>query len=401
MFANVGGLVGGSLLGRPDAVQQVQASRFVDVFAKERHLGGAVLWRGSVEVAELHDLVARFLGRDRATRTFTEFIGDGDLSAIGRQEAEPALINQAEQLLAGAVGAASARVMVSSIVEGEPVSVDELLTILEESSQAIRHSREMERKSAELEIAYAELRAANERLKELDRLKDEFVSTVSHELRTPLTSIRSFSEILLEEPELNSDQRSEFLGIIVKESERLTRLINQVLDLSRIDSGRVTWQMQPLDLRLLLQEVLEANRQLLRDKGAALESDLGTQPVETMGDADRLTQVIVNLLSNAAKFCPDRNGSVRVGLRQDANVILIQVTDNGPGVPPEQLRSIFDRFHQAGDEQAGRPQGTGLGLAISERIVEHHGGRIRAESEPGQGATFIVELPRKTATAVD
>ena len=356
-----------------------------------------MLWRGSVDVTALHDLVARFLGKDRAARAFRDLPTGASAGTMGRN-ADPALISEAEQLLAGAVGAASARVMISSIVEGEPVNIDELLTILEESSQAIRHSREMERKSAELEVAYAELRDANERLQELDRLKDEFVSTVSHELRTPLTSIRSFSEILLDEPRLDADERSRFLAIIVKESERLTRLINEVLDLSRIDSDRTEWDMRALDLRRLLQDVVEANEQLVRESGAVLDYQLGEADVEIVGDADRLTQVMVNLLSNAAKFCPEEGGRVSLRLRRLDSHVVVEVEDNGPGIPPDELGRIFERFHQAADEGKGKPRGTCLGLAISERIVEHHGGRIRAESDPGAGARFVVELPLRAAT---
>jgi signal transduction histidine kinase len=149
-------------------------------------------------------------------------------------------------LLAGAIGAASARVMISSIVMGEVLSIEEVMTILDESTQVIEYSRRLEQKSRELEAASAELREANNRLRELDRLKDEFISTVTHELRTPLTSIRAFSEILLANPDMEVEQRSKFLGIIVKESERLTRLINQVLDMAKIDSDRVEWRIDRL-----------------------------------------------------------------------------------------------------------------------------------------------------------
>ncbi len=399
MLANIGGVVFGSLLSRPDAVQQVQASRFVDVFEQDGHVGGSVLWRGTADVTELRELVARFLGRERADRAFAKYTDQYGTTFTNALQADPVLINHTEQLLAGAIGAASARVMVSSVVKGEALRIDEVMTILQESSQAIRHSKELEQKSEQLQAAYSELREANERLQELDRLKDEFVSTVSHELRTPLTSVRSFSEILLSEPNLDADQRSEFLSIIVRESERLTRLINQVLDMAKMDSGRIDWQMGSLDLRALIQDAISATGQLFREKDATLHANLGDTPVEITGDSDCLTQVIVNLLSNAVKFCADTNGEVNISLYEHGHNVRIAVRDNGPGIPRNQLKQIFQRFHQASDEQAGKPKGTGLGLSISERIVEYHQGRIWAESQSGQGATFIVELPHEMPIA--
>ncbi|MDX1607060.1 MAG: histidine kinase dimerization/phospho-acceptor domain-containing protein, partial [Candidatus Competibacterales bacterium] len=236
MLVNLGGLVLGSLAGRQDAIERVQASRFVDVFDQD-HPGGALLWRGTAEVAELRRLVGRFIGQARAEQAFAEYARDHGLDLSANPHADPELVHHAERLLAGAIGAASARVMIGSIVKGEGLSLEEVMTILDETSAAIRYSRELERKSRQLEAAYTELREANERLKELDRMKDEFVATVSHELRTPLTSIRAFSEILLGSPDMSQEQRDEFLGIIVKESERLTRLINQVLDMAKMDAG--------------------------------------------------------------------------------------------------------------------------------------------------------------------
>ncbi len=397
ILINIVGVVFGSLLSRPDAVQQVQASRFVDVFEQDRHVGGSVLWRGTADITELRELVTRFLGSDRANRAFSEYTHQHGMTLDNTLQADPALINHVEQLLAGAIGAASARVMVSSVVKGEALRIEEVMTILQESSQAIRHSKELEQKSEQLQAAYTELREVNERLQELDRLKDEFVSTVSHELRTPLTSIRSFSEILLSEPELDIDQRNEFLSIIVKESERLTRLINQVLDMAKMDSGRIDWQMRPIDLRALIRDAISASGQLFREKGAVLHANLGDTPVEITGDSDRLTQVIVNLLSNAVKFCAETDGKVNISLYEHGHNVRIAVQDNGPGVPQNQLKQIFQRFHQATDEHAGKPKGTGLGLTICERIVEHHQGRIWAENQSGHGATFIVELPRHIA----
>ena len=392
MLVNIGGLVFGSLLTRPDPIEQIQASQFVNIFERERHDGDSLLWRGVAETTDLYDLLARFLGPQRASEAFDRYAqqhGGYPLQADSR------LIHYTERLLAGAIGAASARVMISSIVMGEVLSIEEVMTILDESTQVIEYSRRLEQKSQELEEASAELREANNRLRELDRLKDEFISTVTHELRTPLTSIRAFSEILLSNPDMEVEQRGKFLAIIVKESERLTRLINQVLDMAKIDSGRIDWHIADLDLRELIEDAVNSTRQLFNDKAVALCEELGDKPVIIAGDHDRLIQVIINLLSNAVKFCSDQGGEVTIQLYPLAHRWRITVIDNGPGIAADQHQLIFEKFHQVTDAHAGKPKGTGPGLPISQKIVEHHGGSIWVESEPGQGATFIVDLPGK------
>jgi Na+/proline symporter/nitrogen-specific signal transduction histidine kinase len=392
MSVNIGGLVFGSLLSTPDPIEQVQGSQFVNVLERERHDGDSLLWRGVVETSALYDLLARFLGPQRATEAFNRFAEQNGGYPL---QADSRLIHHTERLLAGAIGAASARVMISSIVMGEVLSIEEVMTILDESTQVIEYSRRLEQQSRELELASAELREANNQLQKLDQLKDEFISTVTHELRTPLTSIRAFSEILLSNPDVEVEQRSKFLAIIVKESERLTRLINQVLDMAKIDSGRIDWHIADLDLRELIEDAVNSTRQLFDDKAVVLQEQLGDKAVIIAGDRDRLIQVIINLLSNAVKFCPDEQGQVVIRLYAVETRWRITVSDNGPGIAPDQHQLIFEKFHQVTDVHAGKPKGTGLGLPISQKIVEHHGGSIWVESEPGHGSTFIVDLPSK------
>ena len=231
MLVNFGGLVGISLFTGQSALERTQAALFVD--ASDR-TDQSRLWRGRARLADVKSLVARFLGAERAEQSIAAHARQRGLDPA-TLKVDGETIRMAERLLAGAIGTASAHVMIATVVDEEPLGIDEVMRILDETSEVIEYSRRLEEKSRELEEATAELRQANERLKEVDRLKDDFVSTVSHELRTPLTSIRSFSEILHDNPDLDPEQRREFLQIIVKESERLTRLINQVLDLSKIE----------------------------------------------------------------------------------------------------------------------------------------------------------------------
>jgi signal transduction histidine kinase len=215
---------------------------------------------------------------------------------------------------------------------------------------------------------------------------------VTHELRTPLTSIRALSELMQDDPSMETAQRQQFLGIIVSETERLTRLVNQVLDMAKIESGHGEWHNADLDLVALVRQSVQTTAELMRERGAQLVLDLPEQPLVLRADADRLTQVMLNLLSNAAKFVPLGQGRVEVRMRVTEHEVRVEVQDNGPGVPPAQHQQVFEKFRQGGDS-VSRPQGTGLGLPISRQIVEHFGGRLWLESVPGQGATFGFSLP--------
>jgi signal transduction histidine kinase len=393
MLANIGGYIAVSLGSHQSAIERIQGALFVDVFRHSGMPGGPRFWRGSATVADLRALLVRFVGVDMAERALANYARARDLNLAKLREADADLVSFTERLLAGAIGAASARVMVASVAKGEVVGIEEVMEILEETSQVIEYSHRLELKSRELEATTAELRAANERLKELDRLKDDFLSTVSHELRTPLTSIRSFSEILFDNPDLDNAERSRFLTIIVKESERLTRLINQILDLARMEGGRMEWQMEDIDPSGVIEEALAVTGGLFAEKSIRLETKLeGVFPLVHV-DRDRLMQVIVNLLSNAVKFCPPSDGLVVVtgGMREEG--LYVSVADNGPGVAPDKRQLIFEKFQQANDSPTDRPGGSGLGLAISRQIVEFFGGRIWVEGVPGHGAKFAFTIP--------
>ena len=393
MLANIGLYVGVSMASRQSALERTQAILFVDVFQHSAKDGGPQFWRGTASVEDLHALVARFVGKDRADKTFADYAAGRGVDLAAMQHAEASLVNFAERMLAGSIGAASARVMVSSVVAEEPLGIGEVMEILDEASQVIQYSRQLEEKSWQLEQATNELREANDRLKELDRLKDSFLSTITHELRTPLTSIRSFSEILFDDPDLDAEKRREFLSIIIRESERLTRLINQVLDLARLEAGQAEWRIEPLDLRQVLDEAVAATGQLFREKSVELIVEAPKSLPPAPADRDRVMQVMINLLSNAVKFVPDEDGWARIRLAVEADRIRVDVTDNGPGIAPRDKQTIFDKFRQGGDTLTEKPMGSGLGLAICREILDYLGGDIWVESRPGAGATFSFAIP--------
>lgn len=391
LAVNTGLLTLVSLLTRPSDLERLQAILFVDVEESRRT---PRLWRGEARVGALEELLVRFLGRPAA-----EAIWRAEAARRGRplepdETADARLVERAERQLARAIGAASARAVVASAVRGETVGPDALMEILDETQKVLEYSRRLEQKSNELEAATAELKRANERLTELDRLKDDFLATVSHELRTPLTSIRSFSEILLDNPELEAEERAHFLRIITSESERLTRLINDVLDLSKIESGRMDWKVAPADLGELVRTAVRAAEGLIAEKSIALELVMPNDPAPVVCDRDRAVQVVLNLLSNASKFVPQPGGRVRVALARRGPVFEVRVEDNGPGVPPALRETVFEKFHQlTGDLNTQKPTGTGLGLTISRQIVEHFGGRIWVDDTELGGAALCFTLP--------
>ena len=394
MLANLGAYIGVSLKRVPNVREARQATLFVG----GAEAAGVSGWRGGAGVADLLPLAGRFLGSERAQEAFDRHARQRGLKSIQELPADTRLVSFAETLLAGAIGSASARAMVASVVTEEPLGIDEVMNILDEASQIRAYSHELEQKSLELRRATAELREANSRLLELDRMKDDFISTVTHELRTPLTSIRAFSEMLHEDPKIDLAQRSRFLGIIVSETVRLSRLINQILDLAKLESGRAEWTVTAVDVAEVIHEAADSLTALFAEKRVRLELDRCEAGLSVMADRDRLMQVMVNLLSNALKFVPAESGRVTVGASGTTSEVLVDVTDNGPGIQVEDQDLIFDKFRQGAgtaDVLTDKPQGTGLGLPISRQIIEYFKGRLWVESTPGAGARFVFTLPRQ------
>ncbi|MBE0474755.1 sensor histidine kinase [Rhodoferax sp.] len=395
LLVNIGAYVGLSLWRAPSGQEASQALLFVDVFERTT-TARPVFWRGRATVPDLLRLCERFMGMERAQALFSAYARQVGASSPSAITPDARLVQFVETQLAGAVGSASARVLVASSVEEETLTPDDVLRILDETSQLRAYSQELEEKSNSLERATRELRAANEQLKSLDRLKDDFMSSVTHELRTPLTSIRALAELMRDDPDMPEAQRCQFIAIIVSETGRLSRLVNQVLDMAKIESGHAEWHNAEVDLCALVQQAVVTTSELFRERQTQVHVQVPApaQPLVLMADPDRLTQVLLNLLSNAAKFVPVPGGRVDVSLSSDDTGVTVTVRDNGPGVSAEQQALIFEKFRQGGDA-ANRPQGTGLGLPISRQIVEHFGGKLWLESQPGQGAAFCCYLPFK------
>lgn len=246
-----------------------------------------------------------------------------------------------------------------------------------------------------LAVANRELEGANLKLKELDQVKSDFISVISHELRTPLTSIKAFTEVILMKPRMAGEKKARLLNIINRESDRLARLINDILDLTKIEAGKLSWNIVRLSLDDIIQTSVSGIQSLADNKSLTVSTNVQAPLPPFLGDKDRLVQVMTNILSNAIKFTP-LGGRIAVAARHESTPtphLVVSVSDTGVGIPEGELHLVFEKFHRSGDVLTNNAEGTGLGLAITRQIVEYHGGTIWAESTPGKGSTFKFTLP--------
>jgi PAS domain S-box-containing protein len=272
--------------------------------------------------------------------------------------------------------------------DGSIVWVQDSGVIVAEGAR--RHSRGFiiditARRAAELE-----LERQNHQLRQLDRLKDEFVALVSHELRTPLTSIRGYLELITEDTNL-TDEQTRFLETIDRNAQRLQRVVGDLLFVAQVEAGKLSLEVSAVDLNAIVEEAVHAAQPSAAAKAIALTIEIGELPV-IQGDRARLAQVLDNFVSNAIKFTPS-GGAVSVTTRVLPGEVEVVISDTGMGIPSDELPLLFERFFRAERATSGAIPGTGLGLAIAKAIVTGHGGRIRVESEDGAGATFRVILP--------
>ncbi len=369
-----------------------QAEVFVDIFKYSMVYESSIVWKGTAYVEDIKSLISAFLGKERTERAFVKFIKNNNLDSRSA-EADFRVVNYAEKLLAGAVGSASARALISTVVKEDHIDINEVFQILQESQRVISDNKELKQKSEELEIASAKLRKANRELTQLDKLKDEFISTVTHEMRTPITSIRAFSEILTDHTDLEPKERAHFLRTIISETERMERLINQVLDLEKMESGQLKMDLVPVQLNDIVKDAVNALEQLAKDKGIDLSVDLLNRLPPVQGNRDRLMQVLINLVSNAIKFCDPEKGVIVVSTSNSDGTAKLSVEDNGIGIPGESRKLIFEAFYQAKDQNLKKPGGSGLGLTICKKIIERHNGKIWVENNKTGGSVFTFSLP--------
>jgi signal transduction histidine kinase len=269
--------------------------------------------------------------------------------------------------------------------------LSQLAGAFDQMAESLERAHERRLQDEELRRKNYQLEQQNLAIQEANRLKTEFVSIVSHELRTPLTSIQGYADLLLEDERIVGEER-ESLTIVRKNADRLLGLINDLLDLSRIEAGRVDLHRTSLDLTRLISEVARSLRPLIEAKQQQLRLDLGDALPVVWADQDRVTQILTNLISNAHKYTLVE-GSITVAARRDDGFVRVDVSDTGVGLSPEDQAQLFTKFFRAHDRSPQAGGGTGLGLVITRLLVELHGGRITVSSAPGQGSTFSFSLP--------
>jgi signal transduction histidine kinase len=269
--------------------------------------------------------------------------------------------------------------------------LSQLAGAFDQMAESLERAHERRLLEEDLRRKNYQLEQQNLAIQEANRLKTEFVSMVSHELRTPLTSIQGYAELLLEDEQIAEEQR-ESLTLVKKNADRLLGLINDLLDLSRMEAGRVDLHRTSLDLARLIREVAGSLRPLIEAKRQRLRLDLGDALPAVWADADRVTQILTNLISNAHKYTLVE-GSITVAARRNDGFVRVDVSDTGIGLSPEDQTQLFTKFFRAQDRSPQAGGGTGLGLVITRLLVELHGGRITVSSAPGQGSTFSFSLP--------
>ncbi|MFA7666234.1 MAG: sensor histidine kinase [Burkholderiaceae bacterium] len=381
-----------SLCREPHPLERLQSALFVDVFRTSAEATDGLL-RRSAATHDLSVIAQRILGVEEAQRLFRQAArqqGRGDEPPL----ADNAFITRLERTLAGSIGGASAHAMISQVVTGETISLNELVRIADETQRIREYSRQLKDKSRQLEAAARELGQANERLRRQDVEKDHFLSQVSHEVRTPMTSIRSFSEILLDGRGLDAERSQRFLRIIHDESLRLTRLLDSTLELNLLEHGEAPWQLARITPEHALDQAIDVCQGLADGTRVRLESGERAHGAEVMAEADRLSQVFINLIANAIKYNTHPAPWVRVSSRIRQGQYEVRIEDNGPGIRADERDLIFSKFRRGWSHTQTATPGAGLGLAISWQIMRRLGGDLAlGANNPNGGAVFRVTLP--------
>ena len=380
----------GSLAREPRPIERLQATLFVDVFRTPAEATTGLI-RRSAAAEDLRVLAERILGAAETRRVFEQAAREQGLEH-GPPIATDTFISQLERKLAGSIGAASARAMISEAVTLESISLDELMQLADDTRRVREHSRQLQEKSTQLEAAAGQLRDANARLRRLDQEKDDFLSQVSHEVRTPMTSIRSFAQILLETPDLDPQLAQRYMRIIHEESVRLTRLLDSTLDLAALEHGEPPWPRSVIDPDAALERAI-LSCQGLAGTRVQLLSPARAGEVRVLANEDRLCQVFINLISNAIKYNTAEAPQVTIRSSLRDGLYEVEVADNGPGIQAAERDRIFAKFVRGWAHTQTGASGAGLGLAISWQIMRRLGGTLALVSGAGRGGCFRVTLP--------
>jgi signal transduction histidine kinase len=379
-----------SILSLPQPIERLQGAQFVNVF---QHSGTAGSWSGGLAQSEdLLIMSQRIMGSAEAQALFSGAARRQGIAGL-LPEPTPDFLQELERSLSGSVGAATAHAMISQIVGGNTVSVEDLMAVADETAQIMEYSSRLEAKTEEQERTARQLREVNDKLTQLSVQKDAFLSQISHELRTPMTSIRAFSEIMRDTHGLSDDEQGKYSSIIHDEAVRLTRLLDDLLDLSVLENAQVVLNWQNGSLQDVLDRAISAAGG--SDGDFKVDRIKSEEQIEITSDLDRLAQVFINLASNARKYCDATAPKLSIRAKRSGQMLVVDFVDNGKGIPTDKQTLIFEKFSRIGDTKAG---GAGLGLAICREIMARLSGTITYL--PGQnGAAFRVTVPLDASRA--
>jgi Na+/proline symporter/nitrogen-specific signal transduction histidine kinase len=381
-----------SIISKGNYRERNYAEMFVDSTNFTALQDSALVWKGEAYVADIKNVLVRFLGEKKAARALNIFFTTYKLPQ-DTQLADARLVNFSEKLLTGSIGSASAKILIASVVKEEQISLVEVLRILEESKENIVSNKILLEKSVELSHLSSKLKNANQELVDKDKQKDEFLDTVAHELKTPITGIRAATELLMDdEDDMPKEIKKQFLTNILQDSDRLGRLINNILDFEKLETGRLNLDFNYLDIQETIKKAVANTQHIAAKKGITL-SIKNKQRFKMNYDEDRILQVFTNLISNSIKFCEPESGHIEIDYKLGNTTLEIAVTDNGKGVPAEDMEYVFDKFYQSKHQNTIKPIGSGLGLAITKQIIEKHHGKIWVDKTLKSGAKFVFTLP--------
>ncbi|MCQ9641578.1 ATP-binding protein [Chryseobacterium sp. WG14] len=366
------------------------AELYVDIDKYIQNHENAFIWRGTAYISDIQNILERFLGKSKTEQALRIFNLKYNIDS-NTETADSRFIKFSENLLAGRIGTASAKILIEGVTKEDKISLKEVLNILEESQENISLNKKLTEQSEELQKLSDDLRTANESLIVKDRQKDDFLDSVAHELRTPITAIRSAGEILADDDDIPFDIKQEFLNNIITESDRLSEIINDILYLDKLQHGEILLSIQESNIIETYKKALNPLLHLIQQKNIHLsEVNLLNQFIFEYDEA-RMIQLFQNIWGNALKFT-DEQGTIQTKLFEKENQLIISIFNTGKHIPEEDLEMIFDKFYQSKNQNILKPTGSGLGLAISKKIVQAHGGSIKAENS-GLGVTFTISIP--------
>lgn len=367
------------------------AELYVDIDKYIQNHENAFIWRGTAYVSDIQNILERFLGKKKTEQAMRIFNIKYNIDSQ-TETADSRFIKFSENLLAGRIGTASAKILIEGVTKEDKISLKEVLNILEESKENITLNKKLTEKSEELKQLSNDLTVANANLIVKDRQKDDFLDSVAHELRTPITAIRSAGEILADDDDIPLDIKKEFLNNIITESDRLSEIINDILYLDKLQHGEIALNIQENNIIETYKKSLNPILHLIQQKFIHIsEVDLLNHYLFEYDEA-RFIQLFQNILGNALKFTEEQ-GVIQTKFSEKDDTLIIKIFNTGKHIPDEDLEMIFDKFYQSKNQNILKPTGSGLGLAISKRIVEAHSGKIKAENS-GLGVTFTITLPK-------